>query len=531
MSNENMKKTIITLLVLVLLVIIMAFTFTLPALMAGLPPATGDLYIHKYVGSAQDASNDGSKLNTSGWSAIPVNNIVFDLYNVGAAAAHVPEWPEYPSAGAYSIVDGNLEVTSEGAPAGVYALTPIGSYVTGDSGTIPEDGVAIAEGLARGIYLVVEDSTASRALGVVDQSGEPISIIAEIAPFLVAVPMTNVDGTGWLSAVHVYPKNERMAITKDVDIEGDAISVGDTVTYTITSTLPGDIATGESVEIVDVLDSALTLVPDTVEVTTIVATPLTKKTDGDGDYTVEYDDGTLTVSFTAAGITKLHGLTSVVVKFDCIINNGILNYIDFTISNVAKVEFTNEYSISQTNETDEHVDIHTAAIKVIKVSGSGAALSGAEFKIASSSSNAEAGHFIRIDPVTDELFDYDPTPGSDWDNLGDENDYKGTRDTTYTNIITFSGLRDVIDDVYQTYYIVETKAPEGYNLLSSAREVTFTGDEDNYTLEATVRNSTGFILPRTGGIGTIIWTASGIVFLGAAIIIFATGKKRLGSKG
>ena len=516
MSGRSLKEAIIA-----ILAAIMALTFAFPAVAAGPPPDTGDLYIHKFVGAAETGKSDGTVENTSSWTAIPANNVVFDLYIVGEALANTPEWPEVPPAGACSIVSGNLEVIYEGATVGVYELTLVDIIVTGDSGI---DGVAIAEELARGIYLVVEDAAASRVQGVEDPSGNPLSIIAEIAPFLVAVPMTNAEGNGWIEEVHVYPKNEEMNITKAVDIDNDAIAVGDTVTYTLTATLPGDTATGDSLEIIDLLDPALTLVESSVDVTTL-ATPLTKETDGNGDYTVDYVNRELTISFTLDGRQKLAGRTSVTVTFDCVVNSGILGYVDYTISNTAAVEFTNEYSVSYSNTTDEEVDIHTAAIKVIKVGGNGAALTGAEFKIATSAVNAADGHFIRRDIATGELFDYDPTPGSEWENLGVANDYKGVVDATYANITTFSGLKDIEDDVYQSYFIVETKAPLGYNLLTSAREVTFTGDEDNYTLEVTVRNSAGFILPRTGGIGTIIWTVSGIILLGAAAIMFATRKK------
>ena len=522
MASDRTKKTITT-----MLIIIMVFMFAFPAYTAGPPPATGDLYIHKYVGAEEDADNDGTELDTSDWAAVPVNNIVFDLYRVGAAVTHSPEWPEFPQVGAYSIVDDELVVTIAGSTAGVYDLTSIGSITTGDSGTTPEDGVAIAEDLAQGIYLVAENSVASRLLGVEGPGGVPMSIIASIAPFLVAVPMTKVDGTGWLEEVHVYPKNEEMSIKKTVDIEGDtidAIVVGDTVTYTLIATLPGDIATGKSAEITDELDTALTYVGGSVEVTTMTAVTLVEVTDGVGDYTVDYVANKLTVSFTEEGREKLDGISTVIVTFDCLVNNGILSYVDFTIGNIAMIEFMNDSDVIFISETEEEVDIHTAAIQVIKVDENNAALTGAEFRIATSSANAAAGNFIRQNPTTKDLVDYDPSPSSDWETLGATNDYKGT---VAANTTTFSGLKDVIEDVYQTYYIVEIKAPEGYNLLTSAKEVTFTGEEDNYTLEATVKNSTGFILPRTGGIDMIIWTVSGIMLLGAAAIIFATRKKQL----
>ena len=514
--------------IIAIFVIIMAFTFAIPAFTAGPPPATGDLYIHKYIGAETNEDNNGIELDTSDWAAIPVNNIVFDLYRVGAAVAHTPEWPEIPPVGTCSIADGNLVVTNDGVTEGIYALAAAGSIVTGSSGTTPEDGVAIAEGLARGLYLVVENATESRTHGVVDPEGTPMAIIAGIAPFLVPVPMTTVEGTGWLEEVHVYPKNEEMSITKSVDIEGDAIMVGDKVTYTIISSLPGDIASGQSAEITDVLDQALTLDLDTIVVTTVTAATLNRVADGVGDYTVTYEGRTLKISFTENGRKKLDGLASVTVKFDCTINSGILSYVDFTISNTAEMEFINDSNVAFVSMTREQVDVHTAAIKVIKVDESGVALTGAVFKIATSSANAAAGRFIRKNPSTGDLVDYSPLTESDWLTLGTENDYKGT---TVANITTFSGLKDIEDDSCCTYYIVETAAPAGYNLLSSAKEVTFTGDEDDYTLEATVVNYSGFILPRTGGIGTIIWTVSGIMLIGVAVIILATKRKRTETRG
>ena len=67
-----------------------------------------------------------------------------------------------------------------------------------------------------------------------------------------------------------------------------------------------------------------------------------------------------------------------------------------------------------------------------------------------------------------------------------------------------------------TYYLVETKAPDGYNKVSGPIKVMINQSTDeneaNWTLTAqgangqvlTVKNNTGTILPSTGGTGTII---------------------------
>ena len=79
------------------------------------------------------------------------------------------------------------------------------------------------------------------------------------------------------------------------------------------------------------------------------------------------------------------------------------------------------------------------------------------------------------------------------------------------------------------YYLVETKAPSGYNLLTEAIKVNFTDAQVEatagiYTVE--VENSDGFTLPQTGGIGTAIFTAVGIAIMGVAVVMLIVTKKK-----
>ena len=93
----------------------------------------------------------------------------------------------------------------------------------------------------------------------------------------------------------------------------------------------------------------------------------------------------------------------------------------------------------------------------------------------------------------------------------------------------------------------ETKAPGGYNLLASPVEVEIVDADDDGELDGKVKNAAegatgeavalvtlmvendnGFQLPTTGGIGTILFTAVGVVLMGAAVVlvIVALKKKR-----
>lgn len=105
--------------------------------------------------------------------------------------------------------------------------------------------------------------------------------------------------------------------------------------------------------------------------------------------------------------------------------------------------------------------------------------------------------------------------------------------TTGANgIIKFQGL------AAGTYYLVETKAPEGYNKLAKPIKITITdtttdgtapswtvamndgkgdgGSEGNLP-EIQVQNNKGVLLPETGGMGTVIFTVAGIAIIAGGI--------------
>ncbi len=87
----------------------------------------------------------------------------------------------------------------------------------------------------------------------------------------------------------------------------------------------------------------------------------------------------------------------------------------------------------------------------------------------------------------------------------------------------FDGLED------GTYYLEETVAPAGYNLLDAPVEVTINGkDETNLTplthIEG-IANSTGSILPETGGMGTTVFYILGSILLIGAVVLLVTKKR------
>ena len=88
-----------------------------------------------------------------------------------------------------------------------------------------------------------------------------------------------------------------------------------------------------------------------------------------------------------------------------------------------------------------------------------------------------------------------------------------------------------------TYYLVETKAPEGYNKLTDSIKVTITKAGDtNWTVKKNdtaendkiidVENSTGSILPSTGGMGTIAFTVVAALLILGVAVSFIRDRKR-----
>lgn len=101
-----------------------------------------------------------------------------------------------------------------------------------------------------------------------------------------------------------------------------------------------------------------------------------------------------------------------------------------------------------------------------------------------------------------------------------------------------------------TYYLTETKAPNGYNLLPSDVEVmidatgegnakysrdggsTWTDNDEQAIghIALDIQNNTGVILPSTGGMGTVLFTVGGSGLILGAGLFLALNKKRVFGK-
>ena len=109
-----------------------------------------------------------------------------------------------------------------------------------------------------------------------------------------------------------------------------------------------------------------------------------------------------------------------------------------------------------------------------------------------------------------------------------------TGDTTITKVITLATGKFTIQGLdADTYYLTETKQPDGYNKLSKAVKIVIdeegkitVDDGETSTKLVEVENKTGSLLPSTGGMGTTLFYIFGaILVIGSGVVLIT--KKRM----
>ena len=113
---------------------------------------------------------------------------------------------------------------------------------------------------------------------------------------------------------------------------------------------------------------------------------------------------------------------------------------------------------------------------------------------------------------------------------------QGDSHATQTLAVDSNGKLNIKGLDAGTYILKETKAPDGYNLKTEADTIVITDTNKDGKLDGqvggqdvdpngtgiytiTVENSKGFQLPVTGGIGTVVFAAAGIVVVGLGMTL------------
>ncbi|QIK63450.1 SpaH/EbpB family LPXTG-anchored major pilin [Leucobacter viscericola] len=441
-----------------------------------------------------------------------LDGATFEVFKVGNAALDLTKnsgW-QYLE-GLISNVGANptaAAITGAGA-----TLTTQGSKVTGADGT----GVAKWSNLDIGAYYVLETNV---------PAGHKAS-----APFFVTIPMTDPDNLNtWMYDVHVFPKNIQDDTAK-VPLDTDKYTVGQELTWEIRTTIPGD-GTND-VKIMTVTDTPSAMLDYksvTMQIGNTWQNPIGTNValSTPADFTVAVDGPTRKISatLTPTGLAKANGnkgatlLTRVLTEVNASYpGQGVLENTGGVITNKPGSDTETEESATPPSITKY------ADVKVEKINDAKELLNGAEFDVYYSHSatpdfslvgNATTG-FVKMDGVTCIM-----GAGSSCEfnvRFSDfaENTQLGTTDARYNY-----------------YWLVETKAPKGYELLAEPWGFTVTKDNVNPSFQLTnpvqvvnVIRGAGLELPFTGGAGTVAFLVVGIALLaGATSMIVIRSRQR-----
>lgn len=364
------------------------------------------------------------------------------------------------------------------------------------------------------------------------------------------------------ATITVY--NEKPSLEKSVenangsyDNDTDA-SVGDTVTWKVEASVPSNVNELKTYKLTDKMSDALTWenkAKANLEITTNNSTTLEAST----DYTLTVPEdnttgGTWTIEFTEAGKTKLatSNVKVITVTFNTKLNEnaiigseGNLNDAELDYSNAIypkeDPDNPNKGNTPGEDKIKDQAIVYSFQMNIEKVDGKDST--------------------IKLQGVTFDLYSYtgaktNPT----------EADLKGSDGTLVEQNLTTdadgkiqkSGLKN------GTYYLVETKTVKTkdgkqYNLLKEPVKVeikvdyvtktettitkdvngnvtdtttvstkTFTGGDtgSDGTFTVTVKNYTGFDLPITGGMGTVLFSIAGFALMAGAAFVLLKGRRK-----
>ena len=474
------------------------------------PNATGSLTINKYEGAPL-----GDNETLADREALA--GVEFTLYRIDdLSPTKLEDWAKFS----------DLEITEFHKNP---HATLVGSQVTG------ADGVAKWDNLPMGFFYVEETPAPGRT---------------QVNPFFIAVPLTFQDGDGagtaWNFHPEVNPKNQSVTVTKEVS--DSFAKSGDTIEYTMTGSIPAPSNEGDKFEGVAFTDVS----PENISLKTETAVLTYGYKDSDGSYVelVEFTSDELVIDDTnvdGAGVAfftpENEDVSAQVAPY---LNTGQLLAqlkVDATVgemdaaihgSAIAQKNtvyfFTSltggdPYSPTDGDPNDE-VESLFGSIFLFKheydpdydviVDGHNPvntkkALDGAEFQL----------YRCENDPVGGQPVD--ETSLIDGPLMVNGKDRWITGEEGEEGFISITGLQvddyrngGVADDAFD-YCLVETKAPEGYELLPHPIPFDISSGVAHAALHvANVKENGGHTTPLTGEAGVGILLGVGALIAGGA---------------
>lgn len=364
--------------------------------------------------------------------------------------------------------------------------------------TVDAGGTATFADLAMGEYFIRPTSTTS-VYQLMLQKVEP----------------TVVSGKYVIDDVTFSAKHEEVTVDKSAD--KTSVTKNEKVTYTITVEIP-TYATGavdKSFYVSDLLPDGLTINTNSIKVQIDGADVDTAAYTLDTTAVAAY---TFKLSVSAAQYTanwSANGGKRLVITYTATLNNDNTTAVNDKETNTVTFDYSFYPYVENSHEQKTAtVDVTTFAIKIDKyVDGELTnKLANAKFDLYRTATQAEVNAGLAV-----------IIPHTTVNGIKLEGDL--VTDANGTATFAKYGANGTNYD----YYLVETQAPSGYNILNNAAKVNFT-DADVaatagiYTVQ--VPNKSGIQLPITGGTGTVIFAIIGITLMVGAVVLFVVSRKK-----
>ncbi|AZR01170.1 SpaH/EbpB family LPXTG-anchored major pilin [Trueperella pyogenes] len=526
--------------------------------------ATTQLSIHKYLGTPVEAKNNGTIQKIE--DRTPLQNVQFDLYKVENVDLTTNKGWEAAKALYERKV--NVADLEKGVQIGDTKFT----FTEKKSGTTDASGEAKIQAKV-GLYLVVENLSASKDIKGGGKTYTPAQITG-INPFLVTLPMTNPDSRdSWMYDVHVYPKNQAAEMTKAV-IDGnqgkenqDGYKIGQNITYRLESTI--NVVDSNQDGKVDGDDLGYYLVKDQLsehvkyvssKLSIIGSDNKTVELLTPQDYAFTNSNNLLSFSITKDGLNKLAKAAGGKLQTEIVtavttmpITGQVKNKASFYPNNYP---WTNSGKTPPTpgenpppGDTPPDVPSNEVVSKygdvvIKKINADKQPLAGAEFAVFRATKESDAAGY------TCKNVDFSKEPIAKTAAASDAGGLTIVRGLQLSNWRNDSSAKSgAITDEKQfySYCLVETKSPDGYQLLaepiefnllkegavmdlSSSEEAKMTDEVKKNGRALEVVNQPDNLknkLPLTGGEGIALVSVLGILLVGggAGYYIYANRRK------
>ena len=367
-----------------------------------------------------------------------------------------------------------------------------------DTQTVDADGTATFANLAMGEYFIRPTSTTS-VYQLMLQKVEP-----------------TVSGNKYVIDDVTFTAKHK-GVTVDKTADKTSVTKNEKVTYTIKVDVPtyASQAVDKSFYVADLLPDGLTIDVGSIKVqiegVDVAAAAYTLETTPTAEYTFKLNVSTAQY----AANWSANGGKALVITYTATLNDNDTTEVNTKETNKVTFDYSNyPYVANSHKQKTDTVDVTTFAIKIDKyVDGEETnKLAGAKFDLYRTATQAEVNAGLAV------IIPHTAVNGIklEWDLVTDDD-----------GVATFEKYE--ANGTNYDYYLVETQAPSGYNLLDEAVKVNFTDAQVEatagvYTVE--VSNSSGIQLPITGGTGTVIFTIIGIALMVGAVVLFVVSRKK-----